>query len=342
MWLLLDRYLSGEGSVAEVETVRAWLADNPARAASLAELKRIREVAAHRPPARSADAAWAAVAHTAGLPLPRRRITPLATRRVTERSPRWLAAASAVFVLLASGVIIRYAAQRSPVPLEAAAPHIYVTQPGQRAEVNLVDGTRVMLAPASRLVVPGDFDITRRDVTLEGRAMLTVVHNEQKPFTVRTRSAVARDVGTRFEVSAYPEERDVIIIVAEGSVTLRDSSTPPSRAITLPRGYLGRLAPGGAATSERADTDRLTAWTDGSLEFDDTPVPAALAELARWFDLDVRIADPALAERRVTAVLRDQALPDILDVFAVGLGARVERHGRTVVFHANAARPAPQ
>jgi len=206
-----------------------------------------------------------------------------------------------------------------------------------------VDGTRVTLAPASRLTVPADFDIARREVTLEGRAMLTVEHNEQRPFTIRARGAVVRDVGTRFAVTAYPEDRDVVVVVTEGVVQLRHASAEPESAIVMPRGTVGRVADDGQATIVRdADTDRLTAWTEGTLEFNQARVPDAMAELARWFDLDVRIADPSLNARRVTATLRDQALPDILELFAIGLGARVERHGRTVVFHALDASSTPR
>ena len=100
----------------------------------------------------------------------------------------------------------------------------------------------------------------------------------------------------------------------------------------MKRGAVGRVSPTGrTAVVEGADIRRLTAWTDGSLEFDRTPVPEAVAELARWFDLDVRIADSSLVRRRVTATLRDQPLPDILELFAMGLGARIERSGRKVV-----------
>jgi transmembrane sensor len=255
-----------------------------------------------------------------------------------------MAAAAIVLVVVGAGAALEVIASKRVTPPAAsvvAAPHVFSTQRGQRAEVRLVDGTRVTLAPASRLVVPADFDIAHRDVSLEGRAMLTVVHNERKPFTVHARSAVVLDVGTRFDVSAYPEDREVVVVVTEGVVQLRDSSAIPSSAVEMKRGSVGRVVASGKTTAVHGvDTDRLTAWTDGTLQFDEARVPDAMAELARWYDLDVRIADPSLAARRVTATLRDQALPDILELFAIGLGARVERHGRTVVFHALGTPPA--
>lgn len=343
IWLLLDRYLDGDASASDVETIRAWLAADRARAEVLTDLRRIRELAARRPPARSVNAAWSAVAHATGIAA-RRRATPVRVPRAAPEKSRWMAAAAIVLVVIGGGGALEVVASRravQPAAPIAAAPHVFSTQRGQRAEVRLVDGTRVTLAPASRLIVPADFDIAHRDVSLEGRAMLTVVHNDRKPFIVHARSAVVLDVGTRFDVSAYPEDHEVVVVVTEGVVRLRDSSAAPSSAVEMKRGSVGRVAANGKTTAVHdVDTDRITTWTDGTLEFDEARVPDAMAELARWYDVDVRIADPSLATRRVTATLRDQALPDILELFAIGLGARVERHGRTVVFHALDTPPA--
>ncbi|MEO8334978.1 MAG: FecR domain-containing protein [bacterium] len=345
-WLLLDRYLAGEASVAEAETVRAWLAADPARADVLGDLRRIRELAARRPPARDVDEAWNAVARATHIAPPRRRHTPRTIPVVRSEAPRWLVAAAVVLVCggAAWAIETRTSVRASePLVTAPAAPRIYTTERGQRAEVRLVDGTRVTLAPASRLVVPADFDIAHRDVTLVGRAMLIVVHNERKPFTVHARGAVARDVGTQFEVRAYPEDADVVVVVTEGSVQLRDSSAAVASAMIMTPGSVGRVRAGGETTvAHGIDTSRLVSWTDGTLEFRDTPVGDALAELGRWYDVDVRIADPALESRRVTATLRDQALPEILDLFAIGLGARVERRGREVVLRALERVPVTQ
>ena len=74
------------------------------------------------------------------------------------------------------------------------------------------------------------------------------------------------------------------------------------------------------------------AWTQGTLVFDGTPLREAAASLSRWFDLDIRIADRALAERRLTATFADEAASQVLELIGRSLDAHVERSGRTVVF----------
>jgi ferric-dicitrate binding protein FerR (iron transport regulator) len=294
MWLLLDRYLRGDASVTDAETVRAWLVADPARVEVIDDLKRIRELSMRRPPARNTDEAWRAVARAADIAPVRTVSAPSPIRRISHTNRAWLAAAAAV-VVVGGALALQFIPSRGPAKPAGTgpvAPHVYTTQRGQRAEVLLADGTRVALAPESRLVVPADFDSVRREVTIEGRGFLNVIHNSRKPFVVRARSAVALDVGTTFEVRAYPEDPDVIILVSEGVVSLRDSSAGRAGAVLMKRGAMGRVdRSGSVSVTTGVDVERVTRWTEGRLEFTRTRLPEALAELARWYDVDVRIAD---------------------------------------------------
>ena len=67
LWILLDRYLAGDAEVPEVEAVRDWLDAEPGRAEVLDDLRRIREVAARRPPARASAGAPRASPRASGV-----------------------------------------------------------------------------------------------------------------------------------------------------------------------------------------------------------------------------------------------------------------------------------
>ena len=58
----------------------------------------------------------------------------------------------------------------------------YYTPEGQRAELQLSDGTRVWLNANSRLTYPVRFGAKNRIVTLEGEAFFSVTRNESNPF----------------------------------------------------------------------------------------------------------------------------------------------------------------
>src|SRR5262249_19827673 len=126
-----------------------------------------------------------------------------------RRSPAHYALAAALLIAAGLSTVPRLRRVLTLGP-SAATPRAirtrsreFSTQRGQRAEIRLNDGTRVILAAESRIVVPPDFDSTARLVTLTGQASFDVVHNAARPFIVRAGAALIRDIGTRFDVRAY-------------------------------------------------------------------------------------------------------------------------------------------
>ena len=106
---------------------------------------------------------------------------------------------------------------------------MYATAAGEREAVTLVDGTRVTLAPTSRLQLPADYGQAGREMTLEGEALFEVMHNAAHPFRVRSGRVVTEDIGTRFAVRAWDNGAAVQVAVVEGRVGVR-----PVRAAFMP------------------------------------------------------------------------------------------------------------
>ena len=244
----------------------------------------------------------------------------------TARS-RILAAAAAILVSIGLGVGLL---QHDP----AGDPgRIYETKPGQRAAIRLDDGTRVVLAPASRLRVAGGYGAHRRAVSLDGEAFFTVVHDESAPFTVRAGDMLATDVGTSFDVAAYPADAAVRVAVADGRVSLAAGARA---AVPLGRGDIAAIGEAGVTTvTHRTDVDALTGWTAGRLDFHDVALRDAARGIARWYDIDLVVGDDALARVPLTASFRDEPVDEVLHIVAVTVGARVERHGQTYVLVAS-------
>src|SRR5207245_7963028 len=148
----------------------------------------------------------------------------------------------------------------------------FTTARGQRAEMRLTDGTRILLSVDSKLRVPGDYGAAARDVYVDGEAYFEVTHDATKPFAVHAANALVRDLGTRFGVRAYAGEQRVRVVVAEGKVALRsvaaaDTSNP---APELSTGELGRLDASGVLTlAQGVNVQRYLAWTEGRLAFHD-------------------------------------------------------------------------
>lgn len=348
VWSALDRYFAGRCSADEAELVRAWATD-PVHAIELSQARQVWEAAAAAPPRFDAEAAVVAlraaragVRRTDVLPLPRAR-TPFRAAVVRGTAPSWIGALVAAGIVAAVGVagwwIGTQALPSHPRPAAEPPMHVYATTRGQRAEVMLVDGTRVWLSVDSRLRVPESYGARSRMVYLEGEGYFAVRHDARHPFAVRTASAIAEDVGTEFLVRAYGGERGATVAVAEGSVSLRpgatditaDSATASARGVTLTPGQMAELDSSGTLTvTPGVDVQAMLGWRDGRLELRRVPLERAAREIERWYDVHIVVPDSALARVSVTASFTNQSLDEVLGVLARTLGARYTRRGDEV------------
>jgi len=340
-WDDLARHRAGETVGDEARRIDSWLKANPLDADMLAALDAVLagersggkvdapdvETALRAVHARMHDDTPARV-----IPFPAARAMPARSRQRTG----WIAGglAAAAIVALAFGVGRTRDTGEHPVSVAArgAAGSIVTTGVGIRDSVRLPDGTRVILAPGSRLDVSPSFGSALREVTLQGMAWLAVHHDAAVPFTVRAGDAVVRDVGTQFTVRTGTGTRDrVLVSVREGSVELRSASAATT-AVTLAAGDRGELDTDGRVVAERgAASDADVAWMDGRLVFRDARMDQVRADLRRWYGVQLQFADSAMLTRRVTATFDGEPVDRALQVIALALGARVERRDTIAV-----------
>ncbi len=352
-WELLDRYLAGEATPAEREQFEAKMGSRREHAMLLAAWRRALAVADQELLPEEQRAMWDGLVARMGADAPPSLAPPsLAPPSVAGpsagRSPvtlqlagpegsRWrrvgrLAAAAAV--ITAVGVGVWSLATRPSSEAPAARERIVTAPRGERVEVQLRDGTRVLLGAGSTLRHAGTFGTGAREVALDGEAYFAVTHDERRPFLVRAGDLIATDLGTEFLVRAYPEDTRAQVVVRSGSVAVRSAyaqdTTKGSRVVRP--GELGKLGADGKPTVVRADTAVSFAWTRGTLVFDGTPLREALPQLSRWYDLDFQLADPALGSIPLSGSLDQTLTPDRLDLLAASLGLRQIRNGRVVTF----------
>jgi ferric-dicitrate binding protein FerR (iron transport regulator) len=290
--------------------------------------------------------------------------------RGVRRGSAWRSMTTAASVVVALGVGLTIGVGRHGVGVRAVGRE-YRTAAGQRLSVTLVDGTQLTLAPASQVRVAADYGRpgAAREVALEGEVYVAVVHDGAHPFMVRAQGTVARDIGTVFDVRAYVQDAGARIAVAEGAVAVSTSSgcrtsipaldqragavrngplLPPAATDELcsaeaRAGDVVTVADKAVTVKHGADIAALTAWRQGGLVFDNTPLPDVMRDVGRTYDVEVAIADSGLAKRTVTASFRgDEAVDDVLEAIAHAVGARVERtEHRAVLTRRTAGRAMP-
>jgi transmembrane sensor len=333
---LLARFLREDCTSDESCSVQGWMAHSAENARRVEGLRRL--LAPATGSEWNVDLLWADVrartidanrpAAAPAAPIHR------APRVVFDLHPwRTRIAASLLFALIGTVAWLEWR-PRLPEAAPAVPDVVYQTRRGQTATVQLSDGSKVRLAPESRLVVAAGFDEGVRELTLEGEAEFDVHHDAARPFRVRTATTVTEDIGTRFGLRAYGNEANVTVAVAEGAVALGRRTTAQRggpAGVLLRAGELGVLDPTGAvATARGAAVTRALAWTRNELVFDKQPMTHVLATISRWYDLEIHVADPRVAATLVSAEFSTQSADEMLQALAIAVDAVVARNGRRV------------
>ena len=353
-WEALARYLAGESLPEEHQRIRALLDGDGDRAALLdaldAALPR-REKGRLSP--HEVEAALASVmarrdpapARTPDAPAD---VIALAPRRASDLQQarlRWTSSGlrAAAAVLLVAGASFFWRASRATTESTAgagttvSASTAYRTRAAEVDTVRLADGSSVVLGPESRLVLEQDFGRRSREITLDGQAFFDVVHDDARPFLVRTPGATLRDVGTTFSVRS-DSIAGTRVVVTSGAVDVAPTRATASAPTLLRAGDVAEVSGERVRVERGAATDGELSWTRGVLELHDAPLSTVAQELRRWYGVKLVVTDSTIASRRLTATFERATADEIGRVLSAVLGASVTRSGDTLRLGAAGAR----
>lgn len=353
-WDRLARYVSGESGATERADIERWAASSDTNRAMLESVKR-RWNAASEGVTWNVDAAWSRLAPRLKDVVVESGVVDLESRRPAKRSwlqpARYGLLAAAAVLLIAVGVRMSSSDTTGGVETMSFSASEMRTGAGEQRTIDLSDGSQVVLGAASTLRLAEGFGAGTREVFLEGQAFLRVVHDSTRPFVVNAGGTRTVDLGTAFEVRAYPNEV-VRVAVTEGMVEVRRDSGPAADSAVLQPGDVAEVpATGETVVKRQQNVERLLGWTRGELIFEDTPLGDAARELERWFDVQVRFDDPALRALRWNAQPRiSDSLETILELIETTFQSqrvRAERNGNVITIRRGAAvnptaNPAPR
>ena len=201
------------------------------------------------------------------------------------------------------------------------AESVYRTAPGEMQTIALADGSVIVMAGDTELIVDPDRE---RHARLErGRALFEIRHNERNPFRLDVGNATLVDAGTVFDVSIRASE--VGVGVSEGAVIYNPFE---QNARVEPGEMLIFDMDGPAYDVIDLPLDQVGEWREGRLTFRQSPLADVAAEIARASGIDYR-APPSSGARPISGSIAIESLR--ADPASLGplLGVEVERKGET-------------
>jgi transmembrane sensor len=231
-----------------------------------------------------------------------------------------IAGLALLVVLIVGGVLLR----RGVPTADRTHTTTYATRAGQIAQVQLGNGSSIVLAPRTTVTLSDAVTDAATDgarlVSLVGDAQFHIVPNRRTPFVVRSGNAEVRVLGTTFEVRRYPGDAAGSVAVSSGKVVAQVGTS----RVTITAGAASRFTDSAVTLAASGDSTMYVDWAQGRLVFREAPVSLVFATLRQWYGYEFRLADSTLNRHHVSAVFvagdpREmlKAVKQVLNVSAV-------------------------
>lgn len=228
------------------------------------------------------------------------------------------------------------------------------TKVGDKASINLPDGSKVRLHGDSKITYVGDFGNKTREVYLSGEAFFDVAKDKTKPFIIHTRTINLKVLGTAFNVRCYDNEKETETALVHGSVEVTLRNRPDQKIFLKPGEKLlvknvsvdtlsnykklkhDEETPIAVLTNMHyygADSSSVeTSWTKNELVFNDEPLDKIALNLERWFNVQVTIVNESLKSEKFAATIEEgDKLEDFLEALKIAEGFHYSIKDREVV-----------
>ncbi len=182
---------------------------------------------------------------------------------------------------------------------------------GEKARVVLPDSSIVWLNSGSRLCFQETFNHKIRNVQLVGEGYFEVARNERKPFSVDCNGVSVRVKGTKFNISAYPEDRYVKTSVTEGHVVFAyaDAQMDLLKGQSAQFDLLGKRF-----TAISDDPDDVSAWIRSQFIYNNINLSELAEKLSRTYAVTFHFnTTEHLMDRFSISLRNNESLSDVLE-----------------------------
>lgn len=253
---------------------------------------------------------------------------------------RWLQVAATLLIGLG---IFLFGTYRRQDNLPKAITYTVISAPkGTKKQLTLPDGSFVHLNSGSAISVPSDFGVKNRRILLSGEAFFDVTHNPSRPFSIKSGRLVIADIGTSFNVKAYPEENQIKVAVESGEVRI-EKSQANDKSETIARSLVHNQQLTYDKQSQdhllsNVQTSDISSWKQNKLRFDNASFDEIASTLQRWYDVKVILKNNRPHLRHYTVSFNNEPVNKVLYVLGRLSGMHYQIDQKNIVINLNNCR----
>lgn len=200
--------------------------------------------------------------------------------------------------------------------------HEIYTEKGVKARVILPDGSKVWLNSDSRMVYPDRFESDIREIDFSGEAYFDVVRDSLRPLVINTNKDFKVEVlGTKFNLKSYDNDAEARTTLYSGSVNI--VSKVPGGKLKNDKEVVTKLKPLESCIIrdkqnpihiKPENPEKQTAWKDGRIIFESTPMSETIKILERWHGVEFEVKDKSVYTFDITARFKSESIVQIMEM----------------------------
>lgn len=203
----------------------------------------------------------------------------------------------AVFVAIGFFSFYCYDKLSSKPVEEILTAHEIIVPEGQRAEVNLSDGSKVWVNANSTLVLSSEPSGQTREIYLEGEAYFDIAHDDNNRFVVNTQNYQLKVFGTQFNVKSFSAKKYFETGLVEGSLEV-NSKVQDDRVLLVPNECVFAYETQ-SLTKKNIDVNNYL-WKEGILYFNELTLEKIFEKLEQYYDVEINVNNTDILSNRFT------------------------------------------
>lgn len=317
---LITRWLSGEATPEERETLEIWLQQSPENVTLFKE---------H-------DSLWTQVRVSEkfksdhGLAKINQRIDAYEKLHATRQSisPFLLYKIAASFIAVGLTVSLLFWFSNSIHTENQLSWTEIKTTAGSQQKIVLSDSSHVQINGRSALYYPEVFEGESREVYLTGEAYFKIAPDKQHPFILHTGDFTTQVLGTAFNVKS--DSGAVVVSVIEGIVKVFVNQ---DTAILYAGEGVVYTKDKNNIKKTKADLEVALAWMSRSLILQDETLGVVADKIYQLYGVTSEFKSQRMREVRITGKYRKMSLQDILYAIGFSTGANITYHDKHIIWN---------
>nr|WP_129735554.1 FecR domain-containing protein [Parabacteroides goldsteinii] len=206
-----------------------------------------------------------------------------------------------------------------------------VSNKGEKKNIVLSDGTKIILNSDTKLRIPADFNKEERVLEMEGEGFFDVAPDPNKPFIIKSGEARVRVLGTSFDFKSYKEDDFIKLTVSTGKVRVNVDDQDLQLSVS-PNEHLSVNKVDGNVSKETIQENNYIKWIQGSLYFNKEPIREVIKTINRTYNRKV-ILQCKNRDYKITGTHDNKNIEAVIEAICFTTGLHSRQEGDNIIIY---------